>query len=398
MVKKITQTVAGFLLALSVTECSGGRGSLPVTSSNTLGAPVEAVTSASVSRTSSRLGQPVATSIKIDAREEAAVYADAKIPPAGWQLPYSQNPFSVQACTSDPCSPALDKNSTSQVAGIMAGGALDLGDIYEGYPGDNDFPIYYASTSDPTYTVTCDDGGCGAGTVTVKIPDGAYASGGSDHHLAVIDLSAGTETDFWEFNDNKTGTGTTTPVYGGGSISAGSAGYCTIFSFASNANSCANSSIAAGTPVQPQTLDPREILSGNISHTLYVAVGCDQNGFVFPATHSDGQCAAGPKVGSRVWLDLTDAQINALRDPPWAKTILHAMHRYGFTVSDSTGGSTRMAFANLAAQSFTIWGLADPWTAFWATAGGGNFVSVPTAGISLSNIHILAPCVNTQSC
>jgi hypothetical protein len=320
----------------------------------------------------------------------STAYADANLPPASWQFPYSPNPFTVPACTSDPCSPVIDSNSAAEVTGVMAGKALDLGDIYQGYPGDNDFPVYYASASDPLYTVSC-EGGCGTGTISVRIPNGAYASAGSDHHLDVISLATGVETSFWEFNDNHTGTGTTNPVSGGGSISSGSGGVCTITAFAGNVNSCANSSEGSGLPQQPQILDPREILAGNISHTLYVALGCGQKNFTFPAKYSDGYCAAGPKYGQRLWLDLTDAQINALGDPAWATTMLHAMHHYGWVVSDNNGGSSGVDFAELGSASFTLWGLADPWKAFWAATGTGDYVTIPTRGISASNVHVLAP-------
>jgi hypothetical protein len=59
----------------------------------------------------------------------------------------------VVACRADPCAPALDPNSAAEVQAILGmppGGPLDLGNICEGYPSDNDFPAYYAAAGDPT--------------------------------------------------------------------------------------------------------------------------------------------------------------------------------------------------------------------------------------------------------
>ncbi len=380
------------LLSASVSACEASGGSLA--SEDNVPSSGIAVIRASASPTPTR----TATS--------TPMYQYRSPPPSGYQFPFKPSPFTVPACSNDPCptpSDFLDPNDTAEVTALMNsanGGRLDLGDIYEGYTGDNTFPIYYVAPGDPTYTVTC-FGGCGFDTpVSVQIPDGAYASNGADHHLTVVNLTTLRETDIFEFNEATLGgPGTANPVHGGGSLYAYSVGECVISSFTGNMNRCGNSSNGAGLPIQPMELDPREIMSGAINHVLYVAVGCAQHSAVFPAIYSDGSCGtSGPKYGQRLWLDLTDAQINALGDPPWATTMLKAMHHYGWMISDNTGGG-KIGFAIMDPASFTVWGVTDPWLAFWTAASpGNNYITLPAAGITQRHVHVLNACVNAKRC
>ena len=177
---------------------------------------------------------------------------------------------------------------------------LSLGDVQEAQPGtngqgqDDAFPIYYASQSDPSYSVTCSKyGGCSNFMPSaVHIPNGARASIDSDHHAVVIELWAGLEIDFWQFNDSGSGSGTTTPVSGGGSLSVGFAGLCNATSLAGHGR-CAGGSVAADDPIQPGMIDPREWIKGTINHTIYVAVRCPSSGFLgrLPAATANARLA-----------------------------------------------------------------------------------------------------------
>lgn len=340
-----------------------------------------------------------------------SAYAPANFPSPGYQFLASPNPFTVPACAADPCATPgafIDANSAAEVSSLMsyAGGSLNLGNIYEGYPADNTFPTYYANNSDPAYVITC-GGGCGAGSpVTVHIPNGATASCGPDHHLITINQQQGLEYDIYEFNNGAPGTstnGSCAVVSGGGSIYAFSVGVCSPTAFTGNTNGCNNGGVAAEVPAQAVEFDPREVTTnGVINHVLYVAVGCGNASYVYPALNSDGLCgSSGPKYGQRIWLDLSDTAIAALGNPAWATTILKQMHHYGYMVIDNNGGVAGLDFANIGPTSFTLGGGTDPWPTFWLAATGSatsNFVAVPTTGISQSNIHILGVCANTASC
>ncbi len=327
-------------------------------------------------------------------------------PPAGWQFPYKPDPFIVPICASDPCSPLLDPNSASEVSQMM-NGTFSMGEIQEAEPGtngqgqDDTDPIYYATQSDPTYTVTCSQyGGCSFFSgVSIHIPNGAHASIDSDHHATVIERWAGTEYDFWEFNDHGTGKGTTAPVYGGGALSVGFGDLCTTTSL-QNHGRCSGSANEAATPLQPGMLDPREIVAGKIKHTFYSGTHCPSPLFFWPAAQSGGRCYSGPAEGEYIWLDLTDAQIDALPDHKWAKTLLHEMHDYGMMIDDSAGSSPWVP-EGVDNATFTIVGQQPAWNAFFTEVeneGDGNELNwgdnashlpIPTTGITQSNIHIV---------
>jgi hypothetical protein len=338
-----------------------------------------------------------------------------RIPSPGWQFPYDPNPFTVPICASDPCSPSLDPNSASIVSFIMTEvGGFSLGQVQEAEPGTNGqgqtstFPTFWSSPRDPAYTVTCDKfGGCSSFfPSTIRIPNGAHASIDNDHHMTVIDLTDGYEYDFWEFNDNGTGTGTTTPVSGGGNVSTAFGDICQITSYASMGH-CQGSSVNAATAVWPGMIDPREWVSAaqnngisGLTNPIYVAVPCPSPDYIWPANQSSGQCSYGPLLGERVWLDLTDAEINALSVYPWTKVFLHTMHDYGLMVVDSSGGGTPWNLYGIDNATMTLWGKTAPWTAFFTEVtnegDGGNLdyadnashLVIPTTGISQSNIHI----------
>ncbi len=332
---------------------------------------------------------------------------DGNLPSPGWQFPYNPNPFTTAICASDPCSPTLAGSSASMISEIFING-LSLGDVQEAQPGtngqgqDDAFPIYYASQSDPSYSVTCSKyGGCSNFMPSaVHIPNGARASIDSDHHAVVIELWAGLEIDFWQFNDSGSGSGTTTPVSGGGSLSVGFAGLCNATSLAGHGR-CAGGSVAADDPIQPGMIDPREWIKGTINHTIYVAVRCPSSGFLWPAAGSDGQCSTGPLDGERIWLDLSDKQIHALPIHRWAKVLLREMHRYGLMVVDSAGPGEVWNLYGIDNATMTLWNQPAPWTSFFTMVtneGDGDkldygdnasHLAIPTTGITQSNIHVV---------
>jgi hypothetical protein len=121
---------------------------------------------------------------------------------------------------------------------------------------------------------------------------------------------------------------------------------------------------------------------------------------VWPAARSSGRCSSGPLDGELVWLDLSDAQIDALPDHTWAKTLLHQMHDYGFMVDGSTSSSPWVLEA-LDNATFTIVGEKPGWDAFFTEVeneGDGDKIGwgdnsshlpIPKTGIKQSNIHIV---------
>ena len=75
--------------------------------------------------------------------------------------------------------------------------------------------------------------------------------------------------------------------------------------------------------------------------------------------------AGAPSQGTRFQLDLSPAEIDALRVPDWKKTILRAMAEYGLYVGDTTGGTPWNIWFESGA-TYTSFGRRDPMVALRA--------------------------------
>lgn len=311
----------------------------------------------------------------------------------------------------------------------MMNGKFSMGEIEVAEPGtgggraeSGEFAIYFTNGRDPAYSIICTEPykpACSELFPEVPIPNGAYASSDRDHHASVIVQSSAQtyEYDFWEFNcyakaSRSMGkskgkcTGTTDPVSGGGTVYVAYGSNCNANSFA-DGGTCYGSAVAAGVPTQPGLLDARELTAAQIRHVLFVSVGCPNGKHVWPADVSDGyptscHVKGGPAEGERVWLDLTNSQIDQLGDPKWAKPILHAMHNYGLFVVDTAGSFAEpWAFYALDSATFTYIGETDPWATFLDGIGcqarsnpcgyakKTSHLPIPLTGIKQSDIHIV---------
>ena len=270
------------------------------------------------------------------------------------------------------------------------------------------FPVYYATDNDPLYTVTCDyftvSNGSSCGSNQVHIPDGAHADNGStDYHMTVINLQHGVEYDFWMFNDHGCGQqgypacpGDPTPLKGGGSVSTGYLGIFGTNTFTNAANNGAMTgagAIASNVPVQPTLIDPREWLAGaqaggtqSINHMLAITTNCTASSHVYPAGGSDGSTSGCIPEGMVMWVNLTDAQINALNARPWVKTLLHALHHYGAFASDT---GPNIGYNEVDDASFYQVGMPSQWNLFYneVIAEGDN----PDFGNGSSQLVIPLP-------
>ena len=302
----------------------------------------------------------------------SAAFSSSNEPGSCW-VPYSpSSPFN----TTVSASPTIDPNSSAIVSRLLGFGSIAKFAV--GTSGTNydwSHPVYWSQSSDPLYTIKCTGAAYGACSqvngMQLQIPPQAKPAGngavGSNHiptysdaHMTVIDQSTGWEWDFWHASmDNTThtiyaeGTGRIS-ITGNGLGSGADAGYFGLY---------------AG------QIRGEEMQAGQINHALFMTVYCSNDGRVEPAGSSKGRpCSSvglsnanAPAMGQHFYLAMSDAEIAALPDPAWQKTILRAMAHYGLYVGD-TGGSS-WAIQPLSGSTYTSFGNTDPWVTFAQQAG-----------------------------
>lgn len=197
-------------------------------------------------------------------------------------------------------------------------------------------PAAIATSADRLVTVRCLRY-CTFPAVAFRVPAGARASTGSDHHLAVLDGVR--ELDLWDasFDASRNAWSAATVVVNdasGWGASCPTGRHC-------------NGAVAAGFALLGGLIWPQEIRSGHIHHALALTLPRTRAGIVAcPATHTDGKIADPTAIpeGSRIQLDPA-FNIDAQTWPAWEKAIAHALQEYGAYVVD-TGG--RLAIRGVA--------------------------------------------------
>ena len=245
--------------------------------------------------------------------------------------------------------------------------------------GDWAHPIYYSQPTDPVYTVDCVEnwGTCEIEGMKVRIPSQARAAGGSDGHMAVIDQAGGWEYDFWQVRSKPSGGGTIAISWGGRTPVGGA-----------DADGLDSNATAAHFGLAAGMIRPAELAAGEINHALFSVVKCTNGTAVAPAGTGTGRScssiglsnANAPAMGQHFYLDMTEAEINALAKPEWQKTILRAMAEYGTYVGDTGGVGWNVMFES--GSSYTSFGQPDPWVALGDKLGVPKWTN-PESGRTL---------------
>lgn len=330
------------------------------------------------------------------------------LPATGYATPYNPNPYAIPICTADPCTPNADPQSAAMVASVYTQvGGFAMGQIQQRQPGTagtsgiaGSWPVFWSSTNDPVYSFSCD----GVGQLcpsSLQMPPFTRGAGTTDHHAVIIEPN-NVECLFEQFNDGGSGTGTFNPLWGQTAVSAKGGGCTSSLTMYANGGVCTTCrGMATHMPIQPGLLDPQEIINGSINHAIAVAVYCPSSAFYWPAAASDGPCPTGPAEGERLWLNLTDAQINALGRCSWEATLLHQMHHYGLIITDTSGGPQPWNYYSYDDMTQMVWGGAGNWTAFfnWLTtscpsaapnfSSGASHLQLTTTGLSANNIVVV---------
>ena len=130
--------------------------------------------------------------------------------------------------------------------------------------------------------------------------------------MAVIDQASGWEYDFWQVASKPAGGGTISISWGGRTA----IGTADADGRDSNATA-AHFGLAAG------VIRPSELAAGEINHALFMVVKCTSGTSVYPAGPGAGSACAdktnAPAMGQHFFLDMTDAQIEALSVPVLAE-------------------------------------------------------------------------------
>ena len=387
-------------------------------------------------------------------------FCAGKWPSADWR-PHDipGNPFYTPLSVAG--SPAhLRQHSTPALAGPVPDTPGNLSVDEAGI--DTGEPTYYSQpwADTPSFTLNCindefnrPDHGCPidstklGGSFTLKVPAGAKPEGGRaivvgqprdhDSHLIIVDQQNGWEYDLWQVQSTSSfdqveadGTVTKGLSSGGGKID---------FSWGGRTRWKGTDGTAlnrpAGDPVNDanaahwaETLGrvrAEELLAGEIKHALFIVLPCttatnsvfpaDPPGRGAPCGTGGVQAAVGSHpLGTRLWLDMTDAEIDQLPVPDWKKIFLSAMSRFGMFVGDTGGQGWLFYIETEDGLMYTTFGGWDRWYRFandnkWEPytppsgpkelvgklyAAGSD--SYDWAGQVWTKLRVLEPCITPQ--
>ena len=316
--------------------------------------------------------------------------------PYGDKSPFNRGLGSSPRVSSSSSAVVSRLNSWGKGQGII-GGVADTVD-------DWDHTLYYSKPTDPVYTVDCveDWGTCEIEGMKVRIPNAARPAAGGDGSMGVIDQASGWEYDFWQVRQKPSGGGVIKISWGGRT----EIGTPESDGLDSN-GSAAHFGTAAG------VIRPEELEAGEINHALFLMVKCTNDSFVWPAMGPGvGRTCAemglsnnnAPAMGQHFFLDMTEAQIDAMNVPEWRKTILRAMADYGMFVGDTGGNTWRLKIES--GTSVTSFGGEDPWARLgrkfnvpsWQESGKTMYSFDTAAGVDWSKLKVADPCVSRGTC
>ena len=350
-------------------------------------------------------GTPSAASCPAPAAQS---FGGGSWPPACWRPYGDRSPFNRRL----PARPRLERHSQRivretlrerRIQAFLVGHPQGSGDDYG-------HPVYYAGTMDPVYTVRCVRWvrHCEVDGMRVRVPSEALPASGSDAHMAVVDVQSRWEYDFWEVR--------TVPLPPfGGTITIGHGGRTRwgtrrATGLRSNATA-AHFGLSAGV-IRAEEWAGATAAKGSIDHALFIGVGCTNGRSVYPAVRgtSGTVCRSryrrrfAPPLGTRYELDMTWAEIDALKVPAWKRPILKAMARYGMIVGD-TFGSNRHAFG-LVAESDTQYAafghpgrFAELGRAWGAPVYDGAYWFDIASGVKWrEKLRVVRPCVSRETC
>ena len=191
-------------------------------------------------------------------------------------------------------------------------------------------------------TIVCDEAAwgpyvCGAHGIsnkTIDVPANMMPAGNSDHHYSFNDDAAQKEYDFW-FVQN-------VPTAAGQKVHIGAGGVCDWSGDGTNCSGSNATNIAGslGSITEADFARGESGPHGSFGHAISFAALCADPSYVYPASASDGSNTNGssacaghtgahgrPPEGTRVYLDMSDDQVNAMNLPAYAKAWWRTLDR-----------------------------------------------------------------------
>jgi hypothetical protein len=278
-------------------------------------------------------------------------------------------------------------------------------------------PIYWSKATDPKLRIHCVKYGCpDLEGKLLPVPAAARAADGGDGHFGLV-LRDPTQpydrfvVDLYEAYNKPTTDGATWNVGSGGisridgdgtNVDIDSA-WSVVGQTAPSEATAARFSVLAG------MMRPPHIAAGRIPHALFLVVNCDSGQAVYPAERPGRACSAigqsntnAPPMGARLWLDMSEAEVDALNVKPTLKTILHAFREYGAIAGDTGGGGYGLMFES--PETYHSFGLQSPLLQIAQREGwalyNGQYILRPTEvpDSVWSRMKVLDPCVSGGTC
>lgn len=269
-----------------------------------------------------------------------------------------------------------------------------------GNSGDAGTNTYLASNSDPTHVIHCTTYACpGLEGRAIHIPNNAVveeatANSYSDKHMLVIDPSGRYVYELYQAST----------VLANGNVTSGAI-FDTYSSTAwivagekSGANDEAYVSIVAG------EVTAKDLLQGSINHAMLLGAPCEgPTAHVYPTVYGgqfDRPCSGGTgaPLGARLWLNMTDTQINAAGLDPVKTLVAKGLAHYGAFLHDSTGTSSWLLRRSGAGsgQGATDWQAAI--NMYGSVLTSGSWLSDNWPSAISTHFQWLDPCVSQLTC
>jgi len=295
-------------------------------------------------------------------------------PPAGSVPFFPASPFRQKI----PNPPTVNPNSAAWVAGM---GPFSLNNIAAVTPAgtlvNHHEPVYYNhGGANVPVTIHCTahfgNRDCSTEGMTVYIdPRETPQNGakpGEDDHLALIDVPAGYEYDFWVVHEWPPQNGVLTVNWAGRCALDGNGFTNPSYSGPHWNSGCA--STASGTPISMGLIRAKDLMAalhdphGSLPEAIAFGIPCPGPG-PLPAPFlgsGDGKCPGHAPEGSRLYLAMHDADVDALGVAPIVAVILRTLDEdhYGAFLIDTGGRQPGMQLAAQSDTTYTAWGLPGP--------------------------------------